>query len=167
MKIVYFNESPTEVGGQMPEVGVKAPEFSLVGADLSEVSLSDFSGKRLVLNIFPSIDTDVCARSVRKFNEVVSSMKNTIVLCVSMDLPFASARFCAANGIDNVKTVSAFRSDFGKCYGVEIVSGPLRGLFARSVVVIDEEGKVIKTMLCQQQTEEPDYNAVIECLAHR
>ncbi len=118
-----------------------------------------------MLNIFPSLDTDVCAASVRRFNKDASEYPDTVVLCVSKDLPFAAARFCSVNGIDNVATASAFRSDFGKNYGVEFVDGPLRGLFARALVVIDKEGKVLGTSLCEQVTDEPDYDFVKKLLS--
>lgn len=143
--------------GELPSVDSFAPGFALVGKDLSEINLHDFKGKRVVLNIFPSIDTDVCATSVRKFNKEVAKMPNTVVLCVSKDLPFAAARFCAANGIDNVYTASGFRSDFGTDYGVELADGPLRGLYTRALVIIDENGKVKGTSVCREITEEPDY----------
>lgn len=143
--------------GEIPVAGSEAPNFALVGKDLNDLCLHDFKGKKIVLNIFPSIDTDVCAASVRRFNKEASEFDNTVVLCVSADLPFAAARFCAANGIENVYTASAFRSDFGKTYGFELVDGPLRGLFARGLVIIDEDGKIKATSLCREITEEPDY----------
>lgn len=151
--------------GELPKAGEAAPDFALVGRDLSDISLHDYRGKRVVLNIFPSLDTDVCAASVRRFNKDASEYPDTVVLCVSKDLPFAAARFCSVNGIDNVATASAFRSDFGKNYGVEFVDGPLRGLFARALVVIDKEGKVLGTSLCEQVTEEPDYDFVKNLLS--
>lgn len=157
METVFLQGSPMHTSGELPKVGTDAPYFALVGKDLSELNLHDFKGKRLVLNIFPSVDTDVCAASVRRFNKDAASLPNTVVLCVSEDLPFAGARFCAANDIENVYTASGFRSDFGKEYGVELVDGPLRGLYARALVVIDENGKVLGTSLCQEITEEPDY----------
>lgn len=157
---VFLNGLPMHLVGNLPAVGTEAPEFVLVDKDLKDFSLHDFRGKRVVLNIFPSLDTPVCAASVRRFNQDVSKLDNTAVICISEDLPFAMARFCAANNIENVYTGSAFRSDFGKTYGCEIVDGPMRGLLARCVVVIDENGKVIGTNLCEQITEEPDYNFV-------
>lgn len=153
---VYFQGSPMKIGG-LPEVGAQAPEFTLTGKDLSDISLKDFKGKRVILNIFPSVDTDVCAASVRRFNADASKLDNTVVLCVSADLPFAGGRFCAANGIDNVYTASGFRSDFGRLYGVQILDGPLRGLYARALVIIDENGVIIGTKLCEEITNEPDY----------
>lgn len=157
METVLLNGAPVKLYGELPPAGAEAPAFTLVGKDLSEIKLEDFKGKRVVLNIFPSIDTDVCAASVRRFNKDASSLPNTVVLCISEDLPFAAGRFCAANDIENVFTASGFRSDFGKVYGVEIADGPLRGLYARALVIIDEDGKVIGTNLCREITEEPDY----------
>jgi thiol peroxidase len=157
---IYLNDAAMHLCGELPKTGIKAPDFTLVAQDLSEIKLDDYRGKRVVLNIFPSLDTDVCAASVRRFNQEVVKYDNTEVLCVSMDLPFAAARFCSINGIDHVKTASAFRSDFGKLYGVEIEDGPLAGLLARAVVVIDENGKVKGSLLCRQITKEPDYEAV-------
>ncbi|MFT2089805.1 thiol peroxidase [Paraglaciecola sp. 2405UD69-4] len=153
-----------ETSGELPSVGEQAPNFTLVGADLSEISLSDYQGSKLILNIFPSVDTGVCATSIRTFNEKATSLEGTKVLCVSADLPFAGARFCGAEGIENVLTGSSFRSDFGKDYGVVFTTGPLAGLLSRSVVVIDEEGKVIYTEQVAETTEEPDYTAAIAAL---
>ncbi len=157
METVFFKGSPMHTCGELPVAGSEAPIFALVAKDLTELNLHDYKGKRIVLNIFPSLDTDVCAASVRRFNKDASSLKNTVVLCVSMDLPFAASRFCVANDIENVYTASGFRSDFGKSYGVELVDGPLRGLYTRAVVVIDENGKILGTSLCKEITEEPDY----------
>lgn len=149
----------------MPAVGTKAPGFTLTGADLSDIRLSDYAGKRVVLNIFPSIDTGVCAASVRRFNKEANEMPNTVVLCISMDLPFAAGRFCAAEGLNNVIPASAFRSpEFVKNYGVELIDGPLKGLLARAVVVIDGKGEVIYRQLVEQITDEPDYAAAISVL---
>ena len=157
-KTVFLNGQPMHIIGSLPEAGTPAPAFALVNKDLSEINLHDFKGKRVVLNIFPSVDTDVCAASVRRFNKEASELPNTVVICVSMDLPFAMGRFCAANGIDNVYTASGFRSDFGKTYGVELVDGPLRGLYARALVIINEDGNVMGTSLCEEITQEPDYD---------
>lgn len=164
---VYLNGEPMHTIGDLPKVGTEAPAFSLVAKDLTMVTLHDYKGRRLVLNIFPSLDTDVCAASVRRFNKMAAELPNTSVLCVSKDLPFAAARFCVANGIDNVTTASAFRSSFGKDYGVELVDGPLHGLLARALVLIDENGKVMATSLCQEITEEPDYDLVLRMLEKR
>lgn len=157
MATVKFMGNPVNTVGEMPEIGKEAPFFALTKADLSDISLHDLKGKRVVLNIFPSIDTEVCAMSVRRFNNEVANLPNTVVVCVSMDLPFAASRFCAANNIENVITASGFRSDFGKSYGVEIAEGPFRGLYARGLVILDKEGKVMGTSLCKEITEEPDY----------
>ncbi len=164
METVTLNGSSMHILGNLPKPGDEAPFFSLVGKDLSEINLEQFKGKRVVLNIFPSIDTDVCAASVRRFNKDASEYPDTVVLCVSEDLPFAAARFCAANGIENVFTASGFRSDFGKTYGFELVDGPLRGLYARGLVVIDKDGKVLGTSLCEEITEEPYYAFAHELL---
>lgn len=158
MKEVTFMGAPMNVPGDMPAIGSQAPDFILAAQDLSDIKLSDFKGKRVVLNIFPSLDTDVCAASVRRFNVDASKMPNTVVLCVSMDLPFAAKRFCTINGIENVMTASGFRSSFGKDYGMEIGGGLMRGLYARGLVVIDENGKVIGASLCDEITQEPDYD---------
>ncbi|WP_295841313.1 thiol peroxidase [uncultured Apibacter sp.] len=150
--------------GNLPEVGNKAPDFILVDSDLSEKKLSDYKGKRVILNIFPSVDTDTCAMSVREFNEKVSEMNNTVVLCISKDLPFAQKRFCAAEGLDNVIPLSAFRSDFGKDYRLEFVDGPLKGLFSRSVIVLNESGEVIYDEQVAETTHEPNYENVTAIL---
>lgn len=157
---IYLNDVAMHLCGELPKPGVMAPDFTLVVQDMSDIHLKDFRGKRVVLNIFPSLDTDVCAASVRRFNQEVAKYDNTEVLCVSKDLPFAAARFCSINGIDHVKTASAFRSDFGKSYGVEIADGPLAGLLARAVIIIDENGKIKDVLLCRQIVQEPDYEAV-------
>lgn len=150
--------------GDLPSVGLAAPDFDLVGTDLGSVRLADYVDRRVVLNIFPSIDTGVCATSVREFNKRAAALENTTVVCVSRDLPFALDRFCGAEGIDNVVVASAFRSEFGNDYGIEQADGPLKGLLARAVVVIDAEGKVAYTQLVPEITEEPDYDAAIGAL---
>jgi thiol peroxidase len=166
MALITLKGNPVETIGDLPSVGSQAPVFSLVGQDLGTISLADFAGKRVVLNIFPSIDTGTCAMSVRRFNEAASGLQNTVVICVSADLPFAAGRFCGAEGIDNVKTASVFRSPaFGQDYGVTITSGPLSGLLSRSVVVIDEKGKVLHTEQVKETTEEPDYQSALAVLA--
>lgn len=157
MATVKFQGQPMATVGELPESGKEAPFFALTKQDLSDVSLHDLRGKRVVLNIFPSIDTEVCAMSVRKFNNEVAELPDTVVLCVSMDLPFAAGRFCAANGIENVMTASGFRSDFGKSFGVELAEGSLRGLYTRALVILDRDGKVMGTSLCDEITNEPDY----------
>ena len=164
MSQVTLKGNPVEVGGSFLQAGQTAPEFRLVAGDLSEKSLADFAGKRKVLNIFPSVDTGVCAASVRKFNEKAASLANTAVLCVSQDLPFAQSRFCGAEGIENVVMLSAFRSPFAQDYGVALVGGPLAGLTARAVVVLNENNPVVYSQLVPEITEEPDYEAVLAAL---
>lgn len=164
MSQVTLKGNPVEVGGRFLQAGQAAPEFRLVAGDLSEKSLTDFAGKRKVLNIFPSVDTGVCAASVRKFNEKAASLANTAVLCVSQDLPFAQSRFCGAEGIENVVMLSAFRSPFAQDYGVALAGGPLAGLTARAVVVLDENNQVVYSQLVPEITEEPDYEAVLAAL---
>lgn len=166
MSTVAFHGNPVKVGGQLPKVGNQAPAFKLVAGDLSEKSLADFSGKRKVLNIFPSIDTGVCQASVRHFNQDAANMKNTAVLCISADLPFAQGRFCGAEGINNVTMLSMMRGrEFLNNYGVAIEDGPLAGLAARAVVVLDENNNVLHTQLVSEIAEEPDYAAALKALA--
>lgn len=164
MADITFKDSPVTTIGELPAVDAKAPAFELVGTDLSPVSLADFAGKKVVLNIFPSLDTGVCAQSVRTFNEKAAGLEGTVVLNVSMDLPFAQARFCGAEGIENAITASGFRSSFGSDYGVTFTSGPLEGLFSRSVVIIDGEGTVVYTQQVAETTDEPDYDAALAAL---
>ncbi len=153
------------VGETMPKIGATAPEFTAVKNDLSEVKLSDYKGKKIIINVFPSIDTEVCATSVRRFNKEVSSLDNTVVLCVSKDLPFAQGRFCGAEGIDGVETLSMYRCDcFERGYGVLMQDGPLKGLLARSVFVVDGEGKLVYSELVPEVTEEPNYDKVITAI---
>ena len=157
--------SPIEVAGNFPKKGAKAPVFSLVGADLADLTLDSFAGKRKVLNIFPSIDTPTCAMSVRKFNQRAGDVANTVVLCISADLPFAQKRFCAAEGLANVVTLSTLRgSEFLKNYGVLLASGPMAGLAARAVVVLDENDKVLHAELVPEIKTEPDYDAALKAL---
>lgn len=152
----------TNTIGELPLVGSVAPDFVLSGNDLKDVSLNHFSGKNIVLNIFPSIDTRVCATSVREFNKRAAALSNTVVLCISKDLPFAMRRFCGAEGIENVVTLSDFRSSgFGKAYGVELVDGSFAGLFARAIVVIDPKGKIKYTELVSAIDHEPNYEAAL------
>ncbi len=164
MAQVTFKGSPVQTVGELPGIGSATPDFALVKQDLSETSLSDYAGKKLVLNIFPSIDTDVCALSVKAFNAKAAGLENTAVLCVSVDLPFAHARFCGAEGIENVETASAFRSPFGDHYGVTLADGPLAGLLARAVLIIDETGQVIYTELVPEIAQEPDYDAALDAI---
>ena len=166
MAQVTLKGSPVATSGDLPHVGAQAPDFKLTKKDLSEASLADYKGKRVILNIFPSLDTSTCAASVRQFNKRASDLDNTVVLCISADLPFAQNRFCGAEGISNVETLSNFRDGdaFAKAYGVLMEDGPLRGLDARSVVVIDESGKVIYNQLVNEIVDEPDYDAAIAVL---
>lgn len=166
MATITLKGNPIETVGELPKVGSKAPAFNLVAHDLSEITSESVIGKNVVLNIFPSVDTGTCAMSVRKFNEKASGLDNTVVICVSADLPFAAGRFCGAEGIENVKTGSIFRQPaFGVDYGVTITTGPLAGLLSRSVVVIDASGNVAYTEQVQETTEEPNYDAALAALA--
>jgi thiol peroxidase len=164
MAQITFKGTPIKTCGELPAKNSRAPDFTLVKQDLSDSTLSDYKGKRLILNIFPSIDTGVCAVSVRKFNEKAAALTNTVVLCVSMDLPFAQGRFCGAEGIKNVVTASAFRSSFGEHYGVTIAEGPLAGLLSRAVVIINEAGQVIYTEQVPEIAQEPNYDAALAAL---
>ena len=159
-----FQGTTVKTAGELPAVGEKAKEFVLTGADLGDVKLSDYAGQRVVLNIFPSLDTEVCAMSVRTFNQRAAGLENTTVLCISADLPFAMGRFCTTEGIDRVVPASTFRSDFGETYGTHMVDGPLAGLQARSVVVVDTDGSVLYTQLVPEITSEPDYDAALAVL---
>lgn len=151
--------------GELPAIGSKAPNFELTASDLSTKTLADYSGQKLVLNIFPSVDTGVCAQSVRTFNEQASGLDNTKVLCISRDLPFALNRFCAAEGLDNVVSLSEFKDDnFSKSYQVKITDGPLEGLMSRAVVVVNEEGNVVYTEQVPEIGQEPNYEAALEKL---
>ena len=162
MAQIKFKGNPVSTNGELPKVGSKAPCFSLVKSDLSELSCCDLKGKRLVLNIFPSLDTSVCATSVRKFNKMGAGLKDTVVLAISKDLPFAHARFCTTEGIENVIPLSDFRfSDFDESYGLRMADGPLAGLLARAVVVIGKDGKVAYTELVPEITQEPDYEKAL------
>ncbi len=165
MATTAFQGDPVSTNGSLPETGSKAPAFELVGTDLSAVTSADVAGKRVVLNIFPSVDTGVCADSVRKFNELAGKLENTAVICASKDLPFALGRFCGAEGLDNVTSASAFRTDFGDDYGVRMTDGPLAGLLARSVVVLDENGVVLHSQLVPEIGQEPDYDAAVAALS--
>ena len=158
MTTVTLKGSPVTVDGNFPQRGDEAPDFTLVKSDLSTLTLSSLRGKKVILNIFPSLDTPVCATSVRKFNELAARVDNTVVLAISKDLPFAHARFCTTEGIANVIPLSAFRDlSFAKNYGVDLADGPLAGLLARAVITLDEEGKVVYSQLVSEITEEPDY----------
>jgi thioredoxin-dependent peroxiredoxin len=160
-----LGENTVNTLGNLPATGSTAPDFKLTGTDLKDVSLANFSGKTLVLNIFPSIDTNVCAASVREFNKLVTSLENTVVLSISKDLPFAMKRFCAAEGVKNVVMLSEFKNkDFSKAYGVEMTDGGLVGLHARAVVVVGKDGKVKYTEMVPSIGQEPDYDAALKAL---
>lgn len=165
MASITFKSNPITTAGTLPAIGEKLPAFDLVGQDLGAVTSADLAGKRVVLNIFPSLDTGTCATSVRRFNELAASLENTVVVCVSQDLPFAQARFCGAEGLENVVTGSAFRSNFGEDYGVTMQDGPLAGLLSRAVVVADADGTILHTQQVDEVTEEPDYAAAEAALA--
>lgn len=166
MATITFKGGPVNTSGSLPAVGSKAKDFKLTAANLSDVGLADYAGKRVVMNIFPSIDTGVCAASVRKFNAEVEKMNNTVVLCISVDLPFAASRFCAAEGLTNVVTLSELRQprSFGEDFGLRMVDGPLAGLHSRAVVVLDETGTVIYNEQVPEITQEPAYEPVVELL---
>jgi len=161
MAEVTLGGNPVHTSGDLPEVGGSAPSFSLVGIDLGEVTNATFEGKNLVLNIFPSVDTPTCATSVRTFNERAADLDDTAVLCVSADLPFAHSRFCGAEGIENVSSVSTFRSSFGDDFGLNLTDGPLAGVLARAVVVVGPDGTVKHTELVPEIAQEPDYDAAL------
>lgn len=165
MATVKLGDASVEVAGALPARGQKAPGFSLVNKDLADVTLADFQGKRKILNIFPSIDTATCAASVRRFNQLASSHPEAVVLCISADLPFAQSRFCGAEGLDNVVTLSTLRGrEFLRDYGVALASGPLAGLAARAVVVLDRDDTVLHAQLVPQIKDEPDYTAALAAL---
>jgi thioredoxin-dependent peroxiredoxin len=158
MAQVTFKGNPVNTTGSLPQIGEPAPDFKIVKTDLSPLSLSEFKGKKAVLNIFPSIDTGVCATSVRKFNAEADKLNNTVVLCISRDLPFAQKRFCGAEGLNNVIMGSEYKdSSFSNAYGVRIADGPMTGLLSRAIVVVDEAGKVVYTEQVPDIAQEPDY----------
>jgi thiol peroxidase len=162
MAQITLKGNTVNTAGDLPEIGASAPEFSVVKQDFTTASLSDFKGKKIVLNIFPSLDTSVCAASVRKFNAEANGLQNTVVLCISRDLPFAHKRFCAAEGLENVITGSEFRdTGFSRSYKIVMTDGPLQGLFSRAVVVIDEKGKVFYTEQVPEISQEPDYEKAL------
>ncbi|NKI27629.1 thiol peroxidase [Arenibacter sp. 6A1] len=165
MAIVTLKGNTLNTIGDLPEIGNKAPNFELTKGDLSAATLEDYKGKKLVLNIFPSVDTGTCAQSVRQFNKVVAELPNTKVLCVSKDLPFAQGRFCGAEGIENVEMLSDFKDgNFGKTYGVEFKDGPLKSLLSRSVVVLNEEGVILYNEQVAETVDEPNYKAALQAL---
>ncbi len=166
MAQITLKGNAIETVGTLPLKGSEAPFFCLVKTDLSEAGPADFAGKRLVLNIFPSLDTPVCAASVRRFNQDAASFENTVVLCISADLPFAHKRFCEVEGLNNVVPLSVFRStEFGRDYGVTITSGPLKGLLSRAIVIVDADGLVSYAQQVPEIVDEPDYAAAIASLA--
>ena len=165
MAQVTLRGNPVQVEGELPQTGSKAPDFTLTAGDLSDVTLATFAGKRKVLNIFPSVDTPTCATSVRTFNAQANDVSNTVVLCISSDLPFAQKRFCGTEGLDNVQSLSDFRNaDFAVDYGVSIADGPLRALTARAVVVLDENDNVLHSELVPEIGQEPNYEAALAVL---
>lgn len=165
MATVTFKGDEVRTSGELPSVGSKAPDFTLTRNDLGDAALADFAGKNIVLNIFISLDTSTCARSVRRFNEMAASLKDTVVLCISEDLPFAQKRFCGAEELENVITLSAFRyRAFANNYGVRILYGPLKSLMARSVVIINKMGRVIYTQQVAEISKEPEYEAALNAL---
>ena len=165
MTQITLEGNPFNTVGELPSVGSKAPDFTLTNTDLADVSLADYAGKKVVLNIFPSLDTPVCADSIRRFNQDAGGIDNTAVLCISADLPFAFARFCSTEGIDNVVSLSVFKNPaFGKDYGVGIEEGVLSGLLSRAVVVVGEDGNVAYTEQVPEIAQEPDYDAALAAL---
>ena len=166
MAQITLKGNPINTIGELPAIGSQAPNFTLIKRDLSPVSLEDLKGKKVVLNIFPSVDTGTCATSVRQFNQVAGELDNTIVVCVSKDLPFAFKRFCGAEGIENVITGSDFREgSFGESYQLTFKDGPLTGLLSRSIVVINEEGKIVHTQQVSETVDEPDYESALKSIA--
>ena len=165
MATITLKGNAIETIGNLPAKATAAPAFTLVKSDLSDVTLATYKGKRLVLNIFPSIDTPVCANSVRQFNKTAGELTNTVVLCISADLPFAHTRFCETDGLKNVESLSVFRNPaFGKDYGVTITTGPIAGLLSRAIVIIDADGKVLYTEQVPEIAQEPDYSAALAAL---
>jgi thiol peroxidase len=165
MAKTFLGPNAVNTNSDLPTVGTQAPDFALVTTDLKSVSLADYAGKNIVLNIFPSIDTNVCAASVHEFNKRATSLHDTMVLCVAKDLPFAMKRFCGAEGIDNVVLLSDFRNKgFSKNYGVELIDGAFEGLDARAIVIIDKQGKIKYTELVPQIGDEPNYDAAIDAI---
>jgi len=163
MATTALRGNPVNTVGDLPAVG-STPSFTLTKTDLGDVSAADLAGKKVLLNIFPSVDTAVCATSVRTFNQKAAALDDAVVLCVSADLPFAQKRFCGAEGIENVQTASSFRSDFGRSFGLELAEGPMKGLLARAVVVLDADGKVTYSELVPEIAQEPNYDAAISAL---
>ncbi len=165
MAQVTFKGNPVPTAGSLPKIGAPAPDFKIVKTDLTSLSLSDLKGKKVVLNIFPSLDTPVCANSVRRFNAEAAGLENTVILCISRDLPFAQSRFCAAEGLNNVITGSEYRdSSFSDAYKIRITDGPLQALFSRAIVVIDAKGNIVYTEQVPDISHEPDYDKALAAL---
>lgn len=164
MASITFKGNQINTSGQLPSVGESAKDFTLVGTDLSDKNLGNYKGKNIILNIFPSVNTGVCATSVRKFNEQASKLENTVVLNVSKDLPFAQSEFTKTEGIENVEMLSDFRTSFGQDYGVQIQDGPLKGLLSRAVIVIDSEGKVVYNEQVPEIGQEPNYDKALQAI---
>lgn len=165
MATTHFQGQEVNTCGELPKVGAQLPTFEIVGADLAPVTSAELAGKTIVLNCFPSIDTGVCAQSVRHFNQAAAAFDDAVVVCVSKDLPFALGRFCGAEGIENVTVASAFRSNFGRDFGIELEGSPLRGLLARTVIVADKSGAIKHVELVDEITSEPNYDAALQALA--
>lgn len=165
MASITLKGNPIQTSGSLPAVGSTAPDFTLVAGDLSEVSLKSYSGKKKLLSIVPSLDTGTCATSAETFNKKAAALDNTVILCISADLPFAQARFCETKGITNVIPLSSFRSTFAQDYGLKITSGPIAGLNSRSIIIIDENNKVIYTEQVPEITSEPNYDAALAVLS--
>jgi len=165
MAKITLKGNPVNTSGNLPVKGCIAPDFSLVKSDLNSLKLSELKGKIIILNISPSLDTSVCATAVRKFNQLAAMKSNVVVLAITKDLPFAQSRFCSTEGITNVIALSGFRDTaFGKAYGIDIIDGPMAGLYARSIVVIDESGHVVYNELVPETTQEPDYESALKAI---
>ncbi len=165
MANVTLGGTPVNTSGSLPKIGIQAPDFKLTATDLSTKSLSDYSGQNIVLNVFPSVDTGTCAQSVRTFNKEAGSLENTKVLCVSKDLPFAMARFCGAEGLDNVESLTDYKTGaFGKAYGLDFTDGAFETLLSRCIIVINSEGTVVHTEQVQEIADEPNYKAALDAL---
>ena len=166
MAQIAFKGNPAHTAGELPKAGDSAPDFSLTGTDLADISLASYSGKNLIISVFPSLDTPVCAASVRRFNVEAGKLKNTVVICVSRDLPFAHKRFCVAEGLSNVVSASEYRNaSFSDGYGLRIIDGPLAGLLSRAIIVIDATGKILYTEQVPEITQEPDYDRALAILS--
>ena len=165
MAKVTLGGTPVHTSGSLPAIGSKTPDFKLTATDLASKSLSDYAGQNLVLNVFPSVDTGTCATSIREFNKAASTLENTKVLCISKDLPFAMARFCGAEGLDNVESLSDFKDgNFGKSYGLDFTDGAFEALLSRCVIVVNKDGKIIHTEQVPEIADEPNYKAALDAL---